>query len=136
MSSRTVFLSRLLGLFLLILGVGELTQGSAVAEIATEIVNAPALMLISGLCTVVAGLAIVLGHNVWRGGLAPVIVTILGWLTLIKGVGLVVVPASGWAGALRASHYADYYPIWVAIPLILGAYLTFAGFAARGSRRT
>jgi hypothetical protein len=131
--SRTIYLARLLGLFLLILGVGEFTQGSAMVQITAEIVNAPALMLISGMGTVVAGLAIVLGHNVWRGGVLPAIVTILGWLMLIRGVGLIVVPAPGWAGAMDVSRYLEYYPVWVAIPLILGAYLTIAGFVARGS---
>ena len=134
MSSRTVYLSRLLGLFLLIVGTGEFTQGSAMVQMAAEIVNAPALMLITGMGTAVAGLAIVLGHNVWRGGPAPVIVTILGWLMLIKGTGLVVVPAAGWAGALQASHYAEYYPVWISIPLILGIYLTIFGFTARGPK--
>jgi hypothetical protein len=130
MSRQTRYLGRLLGIFLLIFAVGQFTQRSAMVEIASEITAAPALLLICGMVTVVAGLAIVLAHNVWRGGATPVIVTILGWLLLIKGAALIVVPSSGWAGALRASHYADFYLCWVAIPLFLGAYLTYAGFRA------
>ena len=42
--------------------------------------------------TLVAGLAIVLAHNVWRGGAMAVVVTVLGWLLLLKGAALVVIP--------------------------------------------
>lgn len=127
----TVYLGRLLGLFRLILGVAECTQRFAMVKMATEVVNAPARLLLSGMATVVAGLTIVLAHNVWRGGAMPVLVTIFGWLLLIKGTALLVVPVPGWADASHTSHYADYYPIFAATPLILGVYLTFAGFAAR-----
>ena len=45
--------------------------------------NAPAVMFASTLA-VIGGLALVLGHNVWSGGLQPVLVTIFGWVLLIK----------------------------------------------------
>lgn len=135
MSSPTIFLSRLLGLFLLIVAAGEVTQRSTMIEIAAEFFNAPALVLISGMLTVLAGLAIVLVHNVWRGGAMPVIVTVLGWLLLIKGTALLVIPSPGWAGMMRASHYADLYGLYVVIPLLLGAYLVYAGFFTSQSRR-
>jgi hypothetical protein len=32
-----------------------------------------------------AGLAIVLGHQVWSGGVLPVLVTAIGWVVLIRG---------------------------------------------------
>jgi hypothetical protein len=35
---------------------------------------------------VTTGLAIVIGHNVWSGGALPVIVTLFGWIILIRGV--------------------------------------------------
>jgi hypothetical protein len=134
MSARTIYLSRLFGLFQLILAMAEVARRSAMVESAAEIVNAPALLLISGMMTLAAGLAVVLGHNVWRGGAMPVIVTVLGWVLLIKGTALLVIPPAGWAGMLRASHYAEFYWGWVAIPLVLGAYLTWAGFSAREPR--
>jgi len=112
----------------------ELAQGPALLETAAQLLNAPALLLVTGMLTVVAGLAIVLGHNVWRGGATPVIVTILGWLMLLKGFALLVVPASRWVVMLEASHYMVLYPVTVAIALVLGGYLTFSGFSAGRSR--
>ena len=39
----------------------------------------------TGLLGMTAGLAIVLSHNRWRGGPLPIMVTLFGWASLIKG---------------------------------------------------
>ncbi|MDR3534242.1 MAG: hypothetical protein P4L90_27215 [Rhodopila sp.] len=131
MSPRTIYLGRLIGLWLLILSIAEMINKAAMLDTAAQIVDSPSLLFLSGGLTLVAGLAIVLAHNVWRGGVMPIVVTILGWALLIKGIALLVVPPAGSVGMLRASHYADPYPFYVAIALFLGLYLTVAGFAAR-----
>jgi hypothetical protein len=131
MTSRTLYLSRLLGLFLLVLTAAEITQRSALAKTAIAIANDPVLLLVCGMLTLAAGLGIVLGHNEWRGGAVPVVVTVLGWLMLLKGAALVVVPQVLWVGIVQASGFADHYAIYGMLPLVLGAWLTFAGFRGR-----
>lgn len=131
MPPLTIYLSRLLGLLLLVIAATEFSQGAAMLTAAAQIFNDLGLLLITGLLTAAAGLAIVVGHNVWRGGAMPVIVTVLGWLMLLKGLGLLVVPATGWMQVLSVSRYAQFYPAYGAVALVLGAYLTFAGFSAR-----
>jgi hypothetical protein len=37
----------------------------------------------------------------------PVVVTVLGWLLLLKGAALVVIPPAAWDGIVQASHFAD-----------------------------
>jgi hypothetical protein len=128
MTPRTIYLSRLLGLSLLVLAVAEIVQRSTLANTALAIVGSPPLLLVCGLLTLVAGVAIVVGHNVWRGGLMPVVVTILGWLLLFKGAALVVIPGDQWAGIVQASHFASLYVVYGILPPVLGIYLTVAGF--------
>jgi len=86
MSLRTVFISRMLGLYCLIASLIMFAQKSAMVEMENTLVHSPAMLFIAGIITLVAGLAIVVGHNVWSGGAAPVTVTLLGWISLIKGV--------------------------------------------------
>jgi hypothetical protein len=131
--ARTIYLSRLLGLFLLVMAAAEAAQGRTLAASAMDLVASPALLLVSGILTLVAGLAIVLGHNVWRGGAMAVGVTVLGWLLLLKGVALVVIPPAAWGGIVQASGFADLYGWYGVLPLVLGGYLTFAGFRADDS---
>ena len=49
------------------------------------------LIYLSGVLSLLAGLAIVIAHNRWSGGW-PVIITVLGWLMVIGGVIRIVVP--------------------------------------------
>jgi hypothetical protein len=88
----------------------------------------PPLVFVVGLMAVVAGLAMVLGHNVWSGGALPVIITLIGWLTLIKGVlFLFLSPEAGAGLFLGGIHYEQFFYLQAAISLLLGVYLTYAG---------
>jgi len=133
MLPRTIYLARLIGLFTLILSVSELLHRAAMIETASELANAPPLLFIAGVFTLLAGLAMVLGHNVWTGGALPVVVTVIGWVLLIRGIVLVFISPGGAMGIFEALRFGDLYYVYVAIPLLMGLYLTFAGFTA--SRR-
>jgi hypothetical protein len=127
MSPLTRYLSRLLGLFLLVTAVSEWTQPGLLTVVAPAMVDQPALLWVSGVLTFAAGLAIVLGHNVW-GDPAAVVVSLLGWMMTIKGAGLMLIPSAGWAALLGAMHYPSHFGVYTIIPAMAGAYLTYAGF--------
>ncbi len=135
MLPRTIFLSRLLGLWVLIVALAVILHKTAMVAIAADFGNAPGLLLISGVFTVLAGLAMVLGHNVWTGGAAPVVVTLVGWAMLIKGIGLVFISPGEAAGLLAASGFAEYAYVYGGVLLVLGLYLTYAGFLADHAKR-
>lgn len=126
MKPRTQFIGRLLGLYCLIVSLIMATHKHDLVEIENTLVHNPALLYFLGILTLVAGLAIVLGHNVWSGGALPVTVTALGWVALAKGV-LLMLPEAA-SGLLPRFQYERLYYLYVAITFILGAYLTYAGF--------
>ena len=76
MSRLTVFLARFIGLFTVVLVVALLVRGSATVEAA--VADGP-VMLVYAIISLAAGLAMILGHNVWSGGALPVVVTLVGW---------------------------------------------------------
>lgn len=76
MSRLTVFLSRLIGLFAILVALSLLMHKQATVETLTALVRNPPLLLIFGMIWLIAGLAMVLGHNVWSGGALPVVVTL------------------------------------------------------------
>jgi hypothetical protein len=72
LSGRTIFLARLLGLFLIVIGLSMLVETRANYEYAvTTILGDPPLALLVSVITVAEGLAMVLAHNIWRGGALP-----------------------------------------------------------------
>jgi len=131
MLPRTIFLSRLIGLFALIVSLSELAHKSAMVALATDLANAPPLLFIAGTFMLLGGLAIVLTHNIWGGGFAPVLVTLIGWVMLVRGVILVFISPEGAVGVFEALRFAEFYYVYAALPLLLGLYLTFAGFTAQ-----
>jgi hypothetical protein len=130
-SKLTVYLARLIGPFALLVGIGCLVRGNAVIE--STVANGP-IMLVYALVSVGAGLAMVLGHNVWSGGMLPVAVTLVGWLILAKGLLLFFVTPEVLTQVLERMQYGEHYSLYVAPSLVIGLYLTWAGFTTAASK--
>jgi hypothetical protein len=128
--ATTQFLSRLIGLATLILSVAMFADRAPMLAAIDLMSQDPAALLLFGIAGIVAGLAIVLSHNVWKQGVWPLVVTLVGWLILIRGILLVVLPAKLIVRIYAALHVADYYYLYAVLPLVLGVYLTWRGFSA------
>jgi hypothetical protein len=131
MSGLTIYLARLIGLSAVLLAVALLVRGNAL--IMTTVADGP-VMLVYAIFSLAAGLAIILGHNVWSGGTLPVIVTLVGWLIFLKGLLLMLVTPETLIPLLERMQQHYHYPFYVVPALIIGLYLTYAGFAAPKQR--
>jgi hypothetical protein len=80
-----------MGPLMLAVGIGIFVNGAIYRLLADEFLRSRALIYLSGLLTMTAGLAIVLTHNVWRADW-PVLITIIGWLAVIGGAFRIVMP--------------------------------------------
>src|ERR1700686_325102 len=80
------------------------------------------------------GLAMILGHNVWSGGALPVVVTLVGWLILAKGLLLLFLAPEALSRLFGRMQYGEHIYLYVAPSLVFGLYLTWAGFTTTTSR--
>jgi hypothetical protein len=87
-------------------------------------------MLLTSVITLAIGLALVIGHNAWSGGLLPVTVTVVGWLTLIKGLVFLTLPPSQMMKFYETLQYERLFFVYMGVTLALGLYLTIAAFSA------
>jgi len=124
----TIFLARLIGLYCLLFGLAMVVRKEAMLEMVAALIRNGPVLLIIEVIGVTAGLAIVLGHNVWSGGALPIIVTLLGWIILIRGVVLLFLSPQGKVRFFEMFRFAELFYLYVGITLVLGLYLTFAGF--------
>jgi hypothetical protein len=132
MSPRTIFLSRLIGLYCIVIALSMMTSGQATVETVTALLQNSAMTLILGVITLAAGLAMVLAHNIWSGGALVVVVTLVGWMALIKSLFFLFLPHEMEAKLfLEQLHYQQLFYLYVAISLVLGVYLTYGGFTSR-----
>jgi hypothetical protein len=132
MAPRTLFLSRLIGLYCILGALSMMTRGQATAETVTALLQNPSMMLILGVITLAAGLAMVLAHNIWSRSALVVMVTLIGWITLIKSLLFLFLPPEMEAGLfLGQLRYRQLFYLYAAISLVLGVYLTYGGFRSR-----
>jgi len=132
MSARTIYLSRLIGLYCILVVASLITHRLSTVYSIAALFNSPALILLMGIIAVAVGLAIILAHNVWKGGALPVVVTIVGWLSLIKGMMFLLLPPlveSQMILCLLRSPLCFY--VCMTPSFLIGVYLTYEGFRSR-----
>jgi hypothetical protein len=131
MTARTIFLAKLIGLYCILVSLAMAVHEQLTIETLIAMMHDAPLLFVTGLVSLAAGLAMVLSHNVWSGGALPVIVTLIGWATLIKSLLiLLLTPMQEAQIFLGGLHYARFFYVYAAITFVLGAYLTYAGFTA------
>ena len=126
MPTHTAFLARLIGLYCIIVSLAMFVHRQATVEMVTAMAHDGPVLYLSGVIAAVSGLAIVLGHNVWSGGARPVVVTLVGWIALAKGILLLfLVPDTAGGVFLGALRYAQLFYFYAGFSLLLGIYLTY-----------
>jgi hypothetical protein len=129
MMPRTVFLSRFLGLYCLIIGIAMLARGPAFAATVTAMLDDAPLSFVLGIITLFAGLAMVLTHNIWSGSALTIAVTVTGWLVLMKAcLFLILTQEMQRALMIQFLHYQDLFYFYSSISVVIGLILTWGGF--------
>jgi hypothetical protein len=131
--SRTTFLARLIGVYCIVVAVAFMTHMQASLIAVDVVVHSPDILLVAAVLALLAGLAIVIGHNVWSGGVLAIVVTILGWLTLLRALLLLFLPGDAVAWLYDAMRVEQRFYVYMAITAAIGVYLTYAGFAVPGA---
>jgi hypothetical protein len=89
----SLFLAKLIGPLLLAISAAMLVNQDNMRDMARDFLEHRGLIFLAGILTLTAGIAIVLTHNVWEWRW-PVIITILGWLSVIGGAFRIIFPDS------------------------------------------
>jgi hypothetical protein len=107
--SAPVYIARLAGPVLVVIGIGVLLNLVLIAEA----VRSPMLIYIAGLLALTGGLAMLNAYRAWTADWR-VVVTVLGWLMVIGGVFRIARPR------LTAAVYSG--------SVVGGGYLSFEGY--------
>ena len=94
--NTSVMIADVLGVFLAVMGIAMVVNGKATAAAIEESVAHKGIMFLWGMFALMAGAIIVVLNNVWTTGL-PLVVTIIGWLALLKGLFILLAPAAATA---------------------------------------
>jgi hypothetical protein len=117
----------LIGPTLIAIAAAMLINFGSFPALAEEISHDPALIFVSGILLLVAGLAIVRAHNIWAGGW-PVLVTVLGWLAVVGGLVRMLFPIQLAAIVAAVGQSAGLIAASAVVLLVLGVFLSFKGY--------
>jgi hypothetical protein len=123
----SLFLARLLGPIFVAIAVGVLVNGAVFRAIAEESLRSHALIYLTGLFAITAGVAIVLNHNVWAGDWR-VLITLFGWLAALGGAQRIIWPQWTEAGIRWFLDRPTSLTVAGIIWLLIGAVLCFFGY--------
>jgi len=122
----TMMLASYIGPILLVLGLGFLVSKDYYRKVYKRLDDETLAMYLITILMLVFGLFVVTNHNLW-GSLEEVIVSVIGWGTLIKGIILGIAPrhfeklGEKWVTAGLINAYG-------VIMVVVGAYLTLGAF--------
>lgn len=124
----SIFLAKVWGLYLLIMMVSLLLNKGSLKRL-FKLVKDENFLFVSGFISLLIGVLSVVAHNIWSFDWVG-LVTLFGWLALIKGIVRFTRPDYTISIANKLEkNYTLIYSLYV-VMLIVGAYLTYVGFTA------
>ncbi len=126
MNEMTRFLLQLIGPIGLVVAVSFLFTPKLYEKMIKQMSEDALGIYLSALAALSIGMAMVLKHNLW-GSFPEVVITLFGWLSLVKGVILVFSPSTS-IGIAKKMWRGGGAMIAMMIWLVLGVYMTYAGF--------
>ena len=87
----SIVLAQIFGITLIVLGLSMIFNKKETTLVIEELVEKKSSMWLAGFITLILGTVYVSLNNIWTSGL-PLVITILGWLTLIKGASILIFP--------------------------------------------
>jgi hypothetical protein len=133
--SRTIYLSRLIGLFTLIVVLSMLADKAQAIDTVRAVVADRTALLTLGMLGTAAGLAIVLGHQIWSGGVLPIIVTLIGWVILVRGTILLFLSQKAALRLVEWFHFEENFYLYLGFAALVGLYLAVHGFSPNAVKR-
>ena len=123
--------ARVLGPLFLLVGLGALINMGYMREMIDEFAKGKqhVLMMFAGVVQFLFGMFLVSTHNMWVANWT-VIITIIGWVSLIKGVVALLLPrvAISMINFFRGQSW--WIPVAGIIALVIGAVFSYFGYAA------
>jgi len=118
---------QIIGLFMSAAGSGMLLNPEYFRKMLRDFAHSPATTFITGLLALVIGYLIASFHNIWEG--ATVVITIFGWLSLFKGLTLILFPDFSLDLAKGIVRHKENFTLAAIMCLAIGILFLYLGYA-------
>ena len=124
----SIFLAKVIGLVGVISTAAVLIRYNESLDLEEEAVKSPAIAYLGGFAILILGVLLVVSHSVWTFDWRLVI-TIVGWLVLLKGVGRIFFP-SAVRRLIERKRDSRWFLMGEVVVFVVGLYLLYYGFTA------
>ncbi len=121
------FFAKVLGIYFLIVSTSMLSNMPQFMIDVNNLINDAPLMFVTGFFTLILGIIMVVSHNIWQWNWR-LLVTLLAWLTLLKGSSLISYPQLIDKMSLNFMQNTAVAYSSVMFDFVLGVILTYFGF--------
>ena len=120
-------IAQVFGPLYLIAAAGMIVNADSFQKMIEEYLESPALCYLGGVLALVGGMVILVFHRTWTADWT-VVITVIGWLAVLKGASLLVYPAVVIRFSAALFKNTNLMRVWAIGPLALGLFLTVMGF--------
>ena len=123
----SVFLARIIGPLFILIAVGVLLNVQHYRAMAADFLNSPPLYYLTGTTAFIVGMVLIIHHNLWVADWR-VTITVIGWMSLVKGIMRILLPTLGPKAASRFMQSDKSIYAGAIALLFVGAFLAYNGF--------
>ena len=124
----SIFLAKVIGLYMIVVAIVFLKKPGFQAVV-LELSKDREMRLVLGLITLILGLMMVVSHNIWYGGSFRILITIIAWITFLKGVLILWMSDEAYENLVaKFKTKSSMMTTSMVLYLVLGIYLTYIGF--------
>ena len=125
----SIFIAQFMGVVYLTIGLGMLFSKKHYQRMYDDFLKSEGQIYLGGLMALSAGFLIVTFHNNWEGGW-PLIITILGWASLLKGIHILAFPEHWQKFVKGFMKDKSLMNVSGFLAVVLGAILVYFGYLA------
>ena len=125
----SLFLARLLGPMFVVVAVALFFRPAMFRTILRDLIDSPLWLYFAGFLGLLAGMALIVTHNVWTADWRAVI-TLVGWSSLIRALISIFQPQWIVAAGTAILRRSEIFVAAAIVDLIIGLVLSYYGYAA------
>ena len=124
----SIFFAKIFAIYFVVLGLGMMFNYKTMGKMIDGFIKNTSLTFSIAIWALLLGAAMVVSHNIWEGW--PVIVTVIGWIVLLKGGAWLLFPGpfTKFAKGVAKSNGAFFASSFIVV--IIGLVLGYLGFLA------
>ncbi|HTS38978.1 MAG TPA: hypothetical protein VMH84_00355 [Xanthobacteraceae bacterium] len=125
----SLFIAKLLGPMFVVVGVALLFKREAFRTLLQEFVRSPTLLYLAGFLGLLAGLALLLTHNLWVLDWR-LMITLIGWITLVRALITIFSPQWIVGTSQKLLEHRGIFLGAALANLMIGLVLSYFGYVA------